>query len=384
MSITKISILGATGSIGQQALQVVRENPNRLKVSVLTAHSNIEALTRLAKEFQPAVVAIREDKLFLPLKKALSSYPIEVVAGEEGLIAAAAYNETDLVLSSLVGIAGLKPTIAAIKAGKTIALANKEVLVAGGSYVMSEAKKQGVTIIPVDSEHSAIYQCLQGESETPETLWITASGGPFLHHTKEELMEVTPEQALKHPRWKMGKKVTIDSATLANKGFEVIEAHWLFDMPASKIKVVVHPQSIVHSLVCFEDGSMKAQLAQPDMRLPIALALGLGKRIPNKYPRLNLYDQSFSFSQPSFDRFPMLSYAYEALKKGGNSTAILNAADSVAVKAFLEKRISFLDIPRVVEAMLSRDFYEEGVDLETIVGTDERVTREAEDFLSTL
>lgn len=384
MSITKISILGATGSIGQQALQVVRENPNRLKVSVLTAHSNIEALTRLAKEFQPAVVAIREDKLFLPLKKALSSYPIEVVAGEEGLIAAAAYNETDLVLSSLVGIAGLKPTIAAIKAGKTIALANKEVLVAGGSYVMSEAKKQGVTIIPVDSEHSAIYQCLQGESETPETLWITASGGPFLHHTKEELMEVTPEQALKHPRWKMGKKVTIDSATLANKGFEVIEAHWLFDMPASKIKVVVHPQSIVHSLVCFEDGSMKAQLAQPDMRLPIALALGLGKRIPNKYPRLNLYDQSFSFSQPSFDRFPMLSYAYEALQKGGNSTAILNAADSVAVKAFLEKRISFLDIPRVAEAMLSRDFYEEGVDLATIVETDERVTREAEDFLSTL
>ena len=182
----------------------------------------------------------------------------------------------------------------------------------------------------------------------------------------------------------MGKKVTIDSATLANKGFEVIEAHWLFDMPVSKIKVVVHPQSIVHSLVCFEDGSMKAQLAQPDMRLPIALALGLGKRIPNKYPRLNLYDQSFSFSQPSFDRFPMLSYAYEALQKGGNSTAILNAADSVAVKAFLEKRISFLDIPRVAEAMLSRDFYEEGVDLATIVETDERVTREAEDFLSTL
>lgn len=384
MTPTKITILGATGSIGRQALEVIRENPHQLKVSVLTARSSVEELAQQAKEFLPSIVAIADERLYKPLKELLAGYPVEVVAGERGIIEAATYSDTDLVLSSLVGIAGLQPTIAAIRAKKTIALANKEVLVAAGSYVMTEARKQGVRIIPVDSEHSAIYQCLQGEKEPAETLWITASGGPFLHHTKEKLAEVSPEEALAHPRWKMGKKVTIDSATLANKGFEVIEARWLFDIPASQIKVVVHPESIVHSMVGFVDGSVKAQLAAPDMRLPIALALGLGERIPNSYPRLNLLGQSLNFLAPSFDRFPMLSYAYEALHKGGNCTAILNAADSVAVTAFLERRIAFTDIPLVAEEMLSRDFFMNSVDLDTILATDKRVTQEAKTLIETL
>lgn len=369
----KVTILGATGSIGKQALEVIRENPERLKVFALTANQNIEELISLAQEFLPKVVVVADETYYLELKEALQGFPIEVVAGEQALQEVCSHPEVDLVLSSLVGFAGLLPTLAAIRKGKRVALANKEVLVAAGRYVMSEAKKYGATILPVDSEHSAIYQCLRGEEQEPETLWLTASGGPFLNHSLDQLAGVTLGEALNHPRWKMGRKVTIDSATLANKGFEVIEARWLFDLSSEAIKVVIHPESTIHSLVTFRDGSMMAQLASPDMRLPISLALGVGERIPNQYKRLNLFDLSLHFQKPDFSRFPMLSFAYKALERGGNSTAILNAADSVAVSAFLRGEIKFIDIAHIVEDLLAKDFYMTADDLEAILDTDRRV-----------
>lgn len=384
MNKRKIAILGATGSIGMQALQVVRDNPKRFEVTSLTANSRVEELILLAREFRPKRVVIANRSLYETLKEGLQGLPIEPMAGEEALIEVMTIPEDSLVLSALVGFAGLRPTLAAIDAGKNIALANKEVLVAAGSYVMQAAFRKKVSVFPVDSEHSAIYQCLMGESSPPEELWLTASGGPFLHFPENRLHTVTPKEALKHPRWKMGSKVTIDSATLANKGFEVIEARWLFNLPGSQIKVVIHPESIVHSMVLFKDGAVKAQLAPPDMKLPIALALGEGKRIPNDYSRLNIFETSLHFEAPDMSRFPMLRFAYETLQQGGNAAAILNAADSVAVEAFLAGKIPFTEIPHVAEEMLSRDYFQQGNDIETILATHERVSFEAQVFVDSL
>ncbi len=378
---TAIAILGATGSIGTQALDVVRLHPNRFTIVALSANTQVEQLVTLAREFSPKIVAIANETLYPQLKNALSGTNTIVLAGSEGLNAVATFSEADVVISSLVGIAGLKPTLAAIEQGKTIGLANKEVLVAAGSYVMTRAKACGATIIPVDSEHSAIYQCLLGETLQPEELWLTASGGPFRNAPLKALQAVTPQQALNHPRWIMGKKVTIDSSTLANKGFEVIEARWLFDIPAERIKVLIHPESIVHSLVSFCDGSVKAQLAEPDMRLPISLALGLGSRVANNYPRLNLFSSALHFEEPNFENFPMLKIAYQALRTGGNAPAVLNAADSVAVQAFLEGKIGFLDIPRLVDAMFEQNFVNSNDSLDSVLQTTNFVTQAAHKYI---
>lgn len=382
MNITRIALLGATGSIGKQALEIVRDNPDRLAVVGLTAQHRVRDLVALCHEFRPKLAVIADETLYSELKEGIKGLPTRALTGEEGLCQAATLQEADIVLSSLVGITGLLPTLAAIEEGKTIALANKEVLVAGGECITEAASKYNVRILPVDSEHSAIYQCLLGERQKPEKIWLTASGGPFFKCTEKEFDNVTPAQALNHPRWLMGPKVTIDSATLANKGFEMIEARWLFDVPAKAIEVVVHPQSIVHSMVCFRDGSVKAQLSPPDMRLPIGFALGLGERIPNNYPRIDLFSSEFNFFKPDFVRFPMLSFAYKVLELGGNASAIFNAADSVAVEAFLEGRIAFSQIAILTEALLAKDFYSPKADLETIVETDLRVTAAAREMLS--
>nr|WP_294873417.1 1-deoxy-D-xylulose-5-phosphate reductoisomerase [uncultured Pedobacter sp.] len=350
-----ISILGATGSIGTQALEVIEANPELYKVTVLTAQSNADLLIAQALKFKPLMVVIGDERQYSSVKAALSATGIKVLAGEAALCEAASLAETDLVLTAIVGSAGLKPTIAAIEAKKDIGLANKETLVVAGDLITSLAKQHGVRIIPVDSEHSAIFQCLVGEAvDTIEKIYLTASGGPFRGKERAFLANVTKAEALKHPNWVMGAKITIDSASLMNKGLEVIEAKWLFDLNVDQIDVIVHPQSIVHSLVQFNDGSMKAQMGLPDMKLPIHYAFAYPGRISSNFKRFNFMDYpELTFSKADRSTFRNLDLAFEALRRAGNMPCIINAANEVVVNAFLQNQIGFLEMSDIIEQCMS-------------------------------
>jgi 1-deoxy-D-xylulose-5-phosphate reductoisomerase len=367
-----LSILGSTGSIGTQALEVVRQHPDRFRAVALTAGRNHELLIAQALEFNPSLVVITNETAYGFVKEALAGTPIEVVTSAEGLIQAAALAEVNLVLTALVGFAGLAPTLAALEAGKDIALANKETLVVAGEQVMALAKAKQLRILPVDSEHSAIYQCLVGEPiGSIEKIILTASGGPFRGYSAAQLEQVTLAQALKHPNWSMGSKITIDSASMMNKGLEVIEARWLFDVPPEQIEIVVHPQSIVHSLVEFVDGSLKAQLGLPDMRLPIQYALGLPERLQNEFPRFSFRNYpSLTFEEVDVTVFRTVGLAYEALRRGGNAACILNAANEAAVAAFLNERIRFVDIFRLLELAMTKVSFEAHPSIEALYATD--------------
>jgi 1-deoxy-D-xylulose-5-phosphate reductoisomerase len=366
-----IAIVGSTGSIGTQALEVVRQNAQRFSVAVLSAQQNVELLANQALEFNPKQVIIGDDRKLSELKARLSGTSIQVSAGATALVEAVTLPEIDLVLTALVGFAGLEPTLAAITAGKDIALANKETLVVAGDLVTRLAKQYGVQILPVDSEHSAIFQCLVGEQQPIEKLILTASGGPFRGKDTSFLSSVTIEQALKHPNWVMGAKITIDSASLMNKGLEVIEAKWLFDVAPEQIEVVVHPQSIVHSLVQFTDGSIKAQLGLPDMKLPIQYALGYPERIANTFKRFNFVDYpTLSFEQADTTTFRNLGLAYAAIARGGNVPCILNAANEVVVAAFLAKRIGFLEMSDVIATCMDKIAYIQSPTLNDYLQTD--------------
>ena len=351
----KIVILGSTGSIGVTALRVIRQNPEKYKVVGLTAGRNVRLLLRQIAEFKPKAVAVLQEKDKEWLKSEVQDQFIEVYSGEEGFVKVATIAESDIVISSIMGAAGLIPTFSAIKAGKDIALANKETIVMAGPIVVEEVKKRGVFIIPVDSEHSAIFQSIQGHPKDDiKRVILTASGGPFKDASLEEMANVTPEQALKHPNWKMGKKITIDSATMMNKGLEVIEARWLFDIPVDKIDILVHPQSIVHSMVEYKDGSIIAQLGIPDMSIPISYALSYPHHVENDLPSLELDKiKVLSFEKPDLKRFKCIRLAYEAIKIGGSMPAVMNGANEVAVEAFLRKEIGFLDIPDIIERVMS-------------------------------
>lgn len=347
----QIAILGSTGSIGTQALEVIRHNPNRFKVFVLTANNNADLIVKQALEFNPPYVVLTNESKFEEVKNALSGTQTKVLCGMDELCEVLAKPEIDLVLTAMVGFAGLIPTLAAIKAGKDIALANKETLVVAGELVYSLAKVHNVKILPVDSEHSAIFQCLAGEEHNPiEKIYLTASGGPFRGRDAEFLSTISRKEALKHPNWVMGEKITIDSASLMNKGLEVIEAKWLFDLDVSQIDVIVHPQSIVHSIVQFQDGSMKAQMGLPDMKLPIQYAMAYPQRIENKFPRFNFLDYpNLTFEEADKKTFRNLALAFEALNKGGNMPCVINAANEVVVAEFLNMRIGFLQMSDVIE-----------------------------------
>ncbi len=351
-----IAILGSTGSIGTQALEVIEANQSHFVVEVLTAGNNAELLIQQAKQFRPNVVVIVSEDKYNLVQEALNPLDIKVYAGKKALASVVEMDSIDLVLTALVGYAGLQPTLKAIEAGKSIALANKETLVVAGELITKLAKEKGVNLYPVDSEHSAIFQCLVGEFHNPiEKIILTASGGPFRGKDIKFLESVTKAQALKHPNWDMGAKITIDSASLMNKGLEVIEAKWLFNLNRDKIEVIVHPQSIIHSIVQFEDGSMKAQMGLPDMKLPIQYALGYPNRLPSKFPRFDFLNYpSLTFEEPDLESFRNLGLAYEALDKGGNMPCVLNAANEVAVEAFLHDKIKFLEMPNVVETCLAK------------------------------
>ena len=346
----KISILGSTGSIGTQTLEVVEILEN-IKVMAITGNSNVKLLEEQARKFQPELIAVMDEKNAEILKEKLSDLNIRVVSGMDGLVEAATYEGVDTVVTSVVGNVGLKPTFEAIRAGKNIALANKETLVSAGQLVMDLAKKHNINIYPVDSEHSAIFQSLQGnEGNKIERILLPASGGPFRGKNREELLHVTAADALKHPNWSMGNKITIDSATLMNKGLEVMEAKWLFGVDVDQIEVLVHPQSIVHSAVEYEDGAIVAQLGEPDMRVPIQYALTYPKRIKNPFPRVDFTQRNnLTFDKPDMETFKCLSLAYRALKTGGTLPAVLNGANEVAVARFLKGEIGFLDIPELIE-----------------------------------
>lgn len=349
-----IAILGSTGSIGTQALEVIASYPYKFDLQVITANNNADLLIEQAKQFKPNVVVIVREDLYDKVKSALQDEPIHVYTGEDVLAQVVAYQDVDVVLTALVGYAGLKPTLAAIDAQKTIALANKETLVVAGELVTKRAKEKGVNIYPVDSEHSAIFQCLVGEFHNPiEKIYLTASGGPFRGWTLEQLEKVTVQQALKHPNWSMGAKITIDSASLMNKGLEVIEAKWLFGLRSEQIDVIVHPQSIIHSLVQFEDGSMKAQMGLPDMKLPIQFALTYPDRFLTDFPRFDFLNYpQLTFEKPDRKTFRNLDLAYEAMDLQGTAACALNAANEVTVQAFLEEKIAFLDIAKINEKVM--------------------------------
>jgi 1-deoxy-D-xylulose-5-phosphate reductoisomerase len=347
----RIALFGSTGSIGTQALDVIRANPDRFEATILTAQSNEELLIQQALEFAPKLVVIGDQARYNKVKEALSGRSIQVLSGEQALEEAASFEEYDMMLAAIVGYAGLRPTLKAIEHGKAIGLANKETLVVAGDIVMQLAYQKKVPVIPVDSEHSAIFQCLVGETRNPiEKVILTASGGPFLGKKPNYLVNVKREHALQHPNWSMGAKITIDSATLMNKGLEMIEAKWLFNLRADQIQVVVHPQSIIHSMVQFQDGSIKAQMGLPDMKLPIQYAMAFPQRIPNDFPRYDFKKVStLTFEEPDLRTFRNLALAMEALEKGGNLPCVLNAANEVAVFAFLRNRINFLDMTTVIE-----------------------------------
>jgi 1-deoxy-D-xylulose-5-phosphate reductoisomerase len=377
-----IAILGSTGSIGTQALDVVRDQRDALHVEVLSAHSNADLLVAQALEFKPNAVVIGDDAKWKQVNDALFAEGIKVYSGAEALEQVVEVDGIDMVLTAMVGAAGLKPTLRAIEAGKHIALANKETLVVAGELVMNAARNKGVDIHPVDSEHSAIYQCIAGEFHNPiEKIILTASGGPFRGRTLESLAGVTKADALKHPNWDMGAKITIDSASLMNKGLEVIEAKWLFDISPDQIDVVVHPQSIVHSCVQFDDGSIKAQLGLPDMKLPIQYALTYPRRLKNDFPRFSFMDYpSLTFEQPDTKTFRNLALAFAALRAGGNAPAILNAANEVAVARFLQDDIEFLDLPRVVEHAIEHVTLQAKPTLDDLIAADAEARRMAAEW----
>ncbi len=377
-----IAILGSTGSIGTQALEVIREQKDRLHVEVLSAHRNAKLLVEQALEFQPNAVVIGQLELFQEVSSALFDEGIKVYAGPEALEQVVEMEGVDMVLTALVGAAGLRPTLRAIRAGKNIALANKETLVVAGELVMAAALQAGVDIHPVDSEHSAIYQCLAGEVLNPiEKIILTASGGPFRGMNRSQLEAVTKAQALKHPNWDMGAKITIDSASMMNKGLEVIEAKWLFDLRMDQVDIVVHPQSIVHSCVQFEDGSIKAQLGLPDMKLPIQYALGYPHRLPNNFDRFSFMDYpQLTFEQPDLEAFKNLQLAFDAGNKGGNAAAILNAANEVAVARFLHDEVSFTGMTSVLEHALSAVSWQEKPDLAALISSDEEARIVAQEY----
>ena len=372
-----IAILGSTGSIGTQALEVIRQNPDRFSVFVLTAQSNSVLLIKQALEFKPAYVVISDESKFREVENLLSGTNTKVLCGNEELSGVVTNTEIDIVLTAVVGFAGLRPTLAAIRAGKDIALANKETLVVAGDLVMAMASRYKVKILPVDSEHSAIFQCLAGEENNPlEKIYLTASGGPFRGKTSEFLATVNKTQALKHPNWVMGAKVTIDSATLMNKGLEVIEAKWMFNLEVSQIDVIVHPQSIIHSIVQFKDGSMKAQMGLPDMKLPIQYALAYPQRIENTFARFDFLNYpSLTFEKADTKTFRNLSLAFEALQSGGNMPCVINAANEVVVAEFLNNRIGFLQMSDVIESCMAKVSFVKNPSLEDYVETD-RETRE--------
>jgi 1-deoxy-D-xylulose-5-phosphate reductoisomerase len=371
----KISILGSTGSIGVQSLQVIKDLPDFMVVG-LTTNKNIELLIEQILEFKPIKVAIMDEECYEIARKLISkldiNYNIEVLQGLSGIIEVATIKEADLVLNSLVGNIGLSPTLNAISAGKNIALANKETLVTSGELVMEEAKKYNVKIYPIDSEHSAIFQCLQGNSQNKiEKLYLTASGGPFRNKDIDYIENSTLKEALKHPNWKMGNKITIDSATMMNKGFEVIEAKWFFDVSLENIKVLVHPQSIIHSMVQFEDGALIAQLGEPDMKLSIAYSLTYPNRIKNNYPRLDFEKRNtFTFEQPDFIKFRCLQLVYDAMRIGGTMPTVLNGANEVAVSKFLNGKIKFTDIAKIIENTMCAYTVKYKLNLDTILEAD--------------
>lgn len=381
----QICILGSTGSIGTQALDVVRQHPDLYEVYALTAHHNIELLARQAREFRPAAVVIADETHREELALLLSDLPeIKVYAGQQGVAEIVESEPITTVLTAMVGFSGLVPTIHAIRAGKRIALANKETLVVAGQLICDLIEQHRVPVLPVDSEHSAIFQCLTGENPANVAkLLLTCSGGPFRNHTTAELARVTAADALRHPTWDMGAKITIDSATLMNKGFEVIEAKWLFGIAPQKIEVLVHPQSIVHSAVEFLDGSVKAQLGVPDMRLPIQYAFSYPEHLALQGERLNLFGQTLEFLAPDTERFPCLALAYAAIDRGGNMPCVLNAANEVVNLAFRQDACSFGDIPRIIEQTMQRVPFEAQPDLQTYLDTDREARRMAESLLPT-
>jgi 1-deoxy-D-xylulose-5-phosphate reductoisomerase len=378
----KIALLGSTGSIGTQTLEVVRSYPDKFEFSVLTANRNADLLITQALEFRPNVVVIVDESLYEKVDNALFEADIKVYTGEKALAEVTQMEEVDIVLTALVGFSGLKPTIAAIEAGKNIALANKETLVVAGEIITKLARQKGVNIYPVDSEHSAIFQCLTGEYQNPiEKIYLTASGGPFRGKKRADLLNTTKEQALKHPNWEMGAKITIDSASMMNKGLEVIEAKWLFGLKNDQIDVIVHPQSIVHSLVQFKDGSMKAQMGLPDMKLPIQYALTYPNRLQTEFERFNFMDYpTLTFEQPDLETFTNLRLAYEVMEQGGNMPCVLNAANEISVAAFLNDEIKFLDIAAINEKTVQGVEFIKNPTLEQLFETD----LQARDFASNL
>jgi 1-deoxy-D-xylulose-5-phosphate reductoisomerase len=371
----RIAILGSTGSIGTQTLEVISQNPDHFEVEVLTANNNIELLIAQAKQYQPNVVVITNNCHYDLLKEALKDEPIKVYAGKEALEQVVQMDTIDVVVTAMVGYSGLIPTCKAIQAGKHIALANKETMVVAGEIVNQLAIEHKVNIYPVDSEHSAIFQCLVGEFNNEiEKIYLTASGGPFRDFTPEQLAVVTKTDALKHPNWNMGAKITIDSASMMNKGFEVIEAKWLFGLKPEQIDVVVHPQSIVHSLVQFRDGSIKAQMGLPDMKLPIQYALSFPDRLPSGFKRFSFLDHpKLTFEQPNTKKFRNLALAFEALHQGGNMPCILNAANEVVVQAFLTDRIGFLQMPQIIEKAMGKASFIKNPTLDDYIQTDREI-----------
>lgn len=380
----KIALLGSTGSIGTQALQVIEEHPNLYEVYVLTANNQVEKLIEQARKFQPDAVVIANKNKYVQLKDALADLPIKVYAGTEAICQVVDASPIDLVLTAMVGFAGLLPTINAMKAGKTIALANKETLVVAGELIRDLASRYHVAVLPVDSEHSAIFQCLVGEANNEiEKVILTASGGPFRTFSYEQLKYVTGKQALKHPNWEMGAKVTVDSASMMNKGFEVIEAKWLFDITPDKIEVVVHPQSVIHSMVQFKDGAVKAQLGMPDMRLPIQYAFSFPKRLASSFQRLDFsVCTNLTFEQPDTKRFHNLALAYEALNQGGNMPCIVNAANEIVNAAFLRDEISFLGMSDVIEQTMQTAQFIKEPTYEDYVATDAEARRFATEIMN--
>lgn len=371
----KICILGSTGSIGTQALQVIEEHSDLFEAYVLTAGNNADLLISQARKFVPCAVVIADESKYGHVREALAGLPIQVYAGSEALCQVVAMEPVDMVLTALVGFSGLRPTIAAIKAGKPIALANKETLVVAGELITALCQEYNVPMLPVDSEHSAIFQSLMGEESPIEKIILTASGGPFRKFTLDEMKDVTAAQALKHPNWDMGAKITIDSASMMNKGFEVIEAKWLFDVDADRIQVVVHPQSIVHSAVQFQDGAVKAQLGAPDMRVPIQLAMSYPVRLESSFPRIDWWDmQDLTFERPDLERFPCLAMAYEAIRRGGNAACVVNAANEVVNLAFRQDKCGFLQMAEVIAKTLERVPYIKEPSLEDYLETD-RIAR---------
>jgi 1-deoxy-D-xylulose-5-phosphate reductoisomerase len=385
----RIAILGSTGSIGRSALDIVSAHRDRFRVTVLTAGSNVALLDKQVESFAPDVVAVADNKAARELKRRIGKKRaslLTILSGQDGIADAAAYEDSDFVLSAIVGAAGLIPTLSAVRSGKTIGLANKEALVMAGRILISESKKYRSKIIPVDSEHSAIFQCIEGHRKAAiRSIILTASGGPFAERSPADMVDITPEEALKHPRWKMGKKITIDSATLMNKGFEVIEAHHLFGLPHQSIDVVIHPQSIVHSIVEFKDRSCIAQLSVPDMKGPIAYALTYPQRIDNIIDGLSLHEiGTLTFKKPKKISFPCLSYAYRALEAGGTMPSVLNAANEVAVNAFLKGIIRFTEIPVIIRKTMEEHTVRSDTELHAVIEADQWARKTAERVMKTL